>query len=33
MNGRHSRGWGMSSPRQTNTTTKNAANSIVGKLN
>ena len=32
MNGRHARGWGISAHEMTNTTTKNAANSIVGKL-
>ena len=32
MNGRHARGWGISAHEMTNTTTKKAANSIVGKL-
>ena len=32
MNGRHSRGWGISAHERMNTTTKKAANSIVGKL-
>src|SRR5215217_5412715 len=32
MNGRHARGWGISAHERMNTTTKNAANSIVGKL-
>ena len=32
MNGRQARGWGISAHEMTNTTTKNAANSIVGKL-
>ena len=32
MNGRHARGWGISAHERTNTTTKKAANSIVGKL-
>src|SRR5918999_1264541 len=32
MNGRHARGWGISSHDRMNTTTKKAANSIVGKL-
>jgi hypothetical protein len=32
MNGRQARGWGISAHERTNTTTKKAANSIVGKL-
>src|SRR5215216_3848544 len=32
MNGRQARGWGISAHDRMNTTTKNAANSIVGKL-
>jgi hypothetical protein len=32
MNGRQARGWGISAHEMTNTTTKKAANSIVGKL-
>src|SRR5688572_26430132 len=32
MNGRQARGWGISAHDRTNTTTKKAANSIVGKL-
>src|SRR5919107_3712855 len=32
MNGRQARGWGISAHERMNTTTKNAANSIVGKL-
>ena len=32
MNGRHARGWGISAHDRMNTTTKKAANSIVGKL-
>jgi lysophospholipase L1-like esterase len=32
MNGRHARGWGIRAHEMTNTTTKKAANSIVGKL-
>jgi lysophospholipase L1-like esterase len=32
MNGRQRRGWGMNAQDRTKTTTKNAANSIVGKL-
>jgi lysophospholipase L1-like esterase len=32
MNGRQARGWGISAHEMTKTTTKNAANSIVGKL-
>ena len=32
MNGRQARGWGMSAHERMNTTTKKAANSIVGKL-
>src|SRR6185503_17277640 len=32
MNGRQARGWGISDHDRMNTTTKNAANSIVGKL-
>jgi hypothetical protein len=32
MNGRHARGWGISAHEMMNTTTKKAANSIVGKL-
>jgi hypothetical protein len=32
MNGRHARGWGISAHERMNTTTKKAANSIVGKL-
>jgi hypothetical protein len=32
MNGRQARGWGITAHERTNTTTKKAANSIVGKL-
>jgi hypothetical protein len=32
MNGRQARGWGMSAHERTKTTTKKAANSMVGKL-
>src|SRR3954452_13936912 len=32
MNGRHARGWGIRAHERMNTTTKKAANSIVGKL-
>src|SRR5918998_5056707 len=32
MNGRQARGWGISAHERMNTTTKKAANSIVGKL-